>query len=129
MSPRFATVSRFIHAVAGGEIWSLQSFTTADVDRVRVRRGDCERADRARWLIVEDRFPGVAVIGRLPNAAVVHSYIEDIRLAGNAGGADRPAGAERTDHAPLHRLREILGRHLRLNDGTDNQQAEQGTAQ
>src|SRR6185369_10627561 len=76
MSPRLAAVGRFVHTVAGGEIRPLQSFTTADVDRVRVRWRDCECADRARWLIVEDWFPRVTVIGRLPDAAVVHSYIE-----------------------------------------------------
>src|SRR6185295_1449656 len=109
MSPRLAAVSRFINAVAGGEIGPLESFATADVDCVRVRRCDCERADRTRWLIIKDRFPRVAVIVRLPNAAVVHSYIEDIRLAGNAGSADRPAGAEWADHSPFHCLREIAG--------------------
>ena len=88
------------------------------------RRRDCERADRAGWLIVEDGFPRVSVIGRLPNAAVVHSYIKDIRPAGNARGADRPSRAERTDHAPLHRGGKIV---LCVNDDTEKEQTEKGT--
>src|SRR4029079_3436094 len=34
MLPRLATVSRFVHAVAGGEIRTLKSFAAADVERV-----------------------------------------------------------------------------------------------
>ncbi len=32
--PGFAAVNRLIHAVAGGKIRTLKSFTAADVDRV-----------------------------------------------------------------------------------------------
>src|SRR6185369_13127215 len=124
VSPRLATVSRFIDAVAGREIWSLESFATADVDRIRLGRCDRERADGAGRLIVEDRFPRVAVVIRLPDAAVIDSYIEDIRLAGNARGAHRPAGAEWANHAPLQRRGEI---NLRVNDGAEKEQAEKGT--
>ena len=68
---------------------------------LRVGRRDGERADGAGRLVVEDRLPGAAGIGGLPDAAVVDADVEDVRLAGDAGGADRPAAAERADHAPL----------------------------
>ena len=118
VSPSFATVSRFINAVAGGEIGSLQSFATADVDRIRLRRRDRERAEGAGRLIVEHSFPRVAAVIRLPDASVIDSYIEVIRLAGNARGAHRPAGAEWANHAPPQRGGEIA---LRVNDSGENE--------
>ena len=61
-------------------------------------------ADRLRRLVVEDRIPGAAVVVRLPDAAVDLPHVEDIGLAGHAGGGARPAAAERADHAPAHLL-------------------------
>src|SRR6185503_9006600 len=124
VSPGLSTVGRFVNAVPCGKIRALQSFAAADVDRFRFRWRDRDRADRPGWLNVEDRFPRVAVIGRFPNAAVVDAYIRDVWLAGNAGGADCTAAAERANHAPLHRRGEI---NLCMDRDTEKEQAEKGT--
>ena len=93
-------VGGFVDAVADGEIGPLQAFAAADVDDVGIGRRDGERADGAGRLIVEDRLPGAAVVGGLPDAAVVDADVEDVGLAGHAGRPDGAAAAERADHPP-----------------------------
>ena len=78
--PRLAGVGGLVDAVAGREVGALQPFAAADVDDVRVRRRDRDRADRAGRLVVEDRRPGAAVVGRLPHAAVDGADVEHVRL-------------------------------------------------
>ena len=85
-------------------------FAAADVDDVRIGRGDGEGADGAGRLVVEDRLPGAAGVGGLPDAAVVDADVEDVRLAGNAGRADGAAAAERADHPPAHAVIESRNR-------------------
>ena len=81
-----------------------------DVDDVRVRRRDGDRADRAGRLIVEQRHPVGAVVGRSPDAAVVEAGVEDVGLARNAGQRAGASGARRADVAPAHLAeREVLG--------------------
>jgi len=58
-------------------------------------------ADGAGRLIVEDGVPGAAGVVCLPHAAVVDADEEDIRLAGDAGGADGTVSAVGADAAPL----------------------------
>jgi len=45
--PGFTRVGGFIDSVAGGEIRALQSFAAADINNVRIGRGDGESADGA----------------------------------------------------------------------------------
>ena len=81
----------------------------ADVDDVRIRRRDGDGADRAGRLVVEERHPVGAVVGRAPDAAVVEADVEDVRLARHAGQRAGAAGARRADVAPVHLLeREVL---------------------
>ena len=69
----------------------------ADVDDVRVRRRDGDRADRARRLVVEERHPRRPVVGRAPHAAVVEAGVEHVRLAGTPDRARaRPARTGRS---------------------------------
>ena len=77
--PRPPAVGRFVDAVADREVRPLQSLAAADVDDVRVRRRDRERADRLRRLLVEDRRPGAAGVVGLPDAAVVDADVEEVR--------------------------------------------------
>ena len=72
-----------------------------------IGRRDGDRADRAGRLVVEDRRPGAAVVGRLPDAAVDDADVERVRLAGDAVERLGPAGAVRPDVAPAQ-----LGEHL-----------------
>ena len=101
MAPRLPGVARLVDAVADREVRPLQPLAASDVDRVGVRGRQRDRADRACRLVVEDGPPCASVVVGLPDAAVVHTDIEDVRLAGDACRADRPPSAVRTDHAPL----------------------------
>src|SRR5439155_9583751 len=98
--PRLAAVGRFVDAVAGGQVGPLQTLAAADVDDVGLGRGDGERADRSGRLVVEDRLPGPSGIRGLPDAAVVDTDVEDVRLAGHSRGADGAAAPEWADHPP-----------------------------
>src|SRR5271163_1511849 len=87
----------------------MQSLATANVNNVRVGRGDGDRADRLRRLVVEDRIPGAAVVVRLPDSSVDLSNIENVRLAGDSAGSARAPAAQRADHAPVQVLVRVFG--------------------
>ena len=93
MRPGLAGVGRFVDAVADGEVRARQPFAAADVDDVRIGRRDGDPADRSGRLVVEDRLPGAAGVGRLPDAAVDHADVEGVRLA--AHGPRPPSSARR----------------------------------
>ena len=97
--PGAAAVGRLEDAVADAEVGTVQAFAASDVEDVGMRRRDGDVADRSGGRLVEDRLPGAAVVVGLPDAAVVHAHEEHARLGGDAHGADRSAGAERTDQA------------------------------
>src|SRR5258708_6348679 len=102
MLPRLAAVAAFVNAVAGREIWALETFAAPDVKNIGIRRCDSDRADRAGRLVVENGVPRVAGVGCLPNASVHCSHVEDIRLVRDAVDGDGAAAAERPDAAPAH---------------------------
>src|SRR5262249_58107676 len=54
--PRIARVGRAINSVAKRSCVARIAFTGSDPDDVRIRRRDCDRADRQHDLIVEDGF-------------------------------------------------------------------------
>src|SRR5579871_2529131 len=95
--PGLAAVGGLVNAVAGGQVRALQPLAAANIEDGRVRRSHGQGAGQ---LPVEERHPDVAVVGGLPDAAVVDADVKDVRMAGHAGGADGPAAAERPDHAP-----------------------------
>ena len=101
MLPGFAGVGGFVDAVAGGKIGATQAFAAAYVDDVGIGWGHGERADGAGGLAVEDGDPGAAGVGGLPDAAVVYADVEEIGIAGDAGGGYGAASAEGADAAPL----------------------------
>ncbi len=74
-----------------------------------IGRRDRDGADRAGRLVVEDRRPGPAVVGRLPDAAVHRADVEDVRLRRDAGRGLGPSAAERADVAPVQ-----LGEQCRI---------------
>ena len=108
MRPRFSGVGGFVDAIAGREIRALQSFAAAHVNDIRVGRSNGKRADGTAGLIVENRIPGVAEIGGLPDAAVDRGHVEDIRLMRHAGDGHGAAPAERADATPAHFRKEFL---------------------
>ena len=54
------------------------SFASAGPNGFRIRRSDCERADRSGWLAIEDRLPGVATVCGLPLALSVTLTLADL---------------------------------------------------
>ena len=104
MLPSAARVGRFVDTVAYGKIRPAQAFAAADINRVRIRRRDCQSSNRTSWLTIENRIPGLAEVRRFPNSAVVRRHVEDIRLARNAGNRHRASAAKRADHAPAEFL-------------------------
>ena len=100
VTPRLAGVSGFVHAVADGEIGTLEAFAAAYVDDVGIGGGEGDGADGTGRLVVEDGLPGAAEVVGLPDAAVVHADVEDVGLAGDTGGADGAAATKGADVAP-----------------------------
>ena len=110
MLPRASGVGGLVDPVADRQIGTDDARAGADVDDVGVRRRDGDRADRAGRLVVEQRHPVGAVVGRSPDAAVVEAGVEHVRLAGDAGQRAGASGASRADVAPAHLAeREVLG--------------------
>src|SRR5277367_2389763 len=97
MLPGAPAVEGFVDAVSGRKIGPAQALAAADIDNLRIRRRNRQRAYRTCRLIVKDRIPGVSVIGALPDAAVVRSHKKDIRLAGDPADGDGAASAKWTD--------------------------------
>src|SRR5215471_14720926 len=78
MRPGRAGIGRLVEAVAGREVRPNDSSTRPDVNDVRIRRRDGDRADRAGRLTVEERLPGRAVVRRAPHAAVIETDVCDV---------------------------------------------------
>src|SRR5262249_18550890 len=74
--PGGAGVRRLVDAVAYRKVRPGQAFAAADVQNVRIGWRHDNPANRAGWLIVEDRLPRPAGVGRLPDTAVHHPDIE-----------------------------------------------------
>ncbi len=93
--PRFAGVGRFVDAVARLDVAANVRLAGADVDHVRVRRRDGEGADGRDRLVVEDRLPVDAAVGRFPDAAGRGGGVIGERIAGDPAGprATRPPAA------------------------------------
>jgi hypothetical protein len=105
MRPRLAGVGRLVHPVADGQVGADDPRTASDIDRIGIGRCDGDGADRAGGLVVEDRDPVGAVVGRPPHAAVVEAGVEGVGERGDARDRARASGAGGADLAPAH-LRE-----------------------
>src|SRR5437868_12630575 len=86
--PGFPAVSRFVHAIPGGEIGAAQPFPTAYVNDVRIRRRNRQGAHRPRRLAIKDRLPRPAVVRALPHASVSRGDVKDVWLIRNAADRD-----------------------------------------
>src|SRR5215472_452098 len=116
--PGLAAVSGFVDAVANRQIGPMQPLTTADINRVRIRQRNRNRADGPGRLLVEDRRPRAAVVVRLPNPAIYHAYIEDIRLARHSRSRLGPPAPIGPNPAPVQRLEEGRVRCLSKTQGS-----------
>ena len=99
--PGLAGVGRLVHPSAGG---TADRIARADVDDVRVRRRYLNGADAVSFLyVIEDRIPGHAGAGCLPDAALGCAHVEgaSLVLADHARDSGNPAAVEGADVAPL----------------------------
>src|SRR5947209_4726492 len=85
----------------------MQPFAAAYVNHVGIRDRHRNRADGAGRLLVEDRYPGAAVVGRLPHAAITYADVKDVRLTGHSSGGLGASATERADRPPVEWLEEI----------------------
>ena len=95
-----------------------------DVDRLRVGRGDRQRADRRRP-VIEDRRPGSSRIGRLPDAAPRRAEVERLRLLRDTRGDGAPSRAVRPDEPEGQTVQHGVGNGGRR-EGRRSQGNEQG---
>src|SRR4029077_632583 len=112
MSPSFSRVRGFVDSVTHREVGAMQAFAAGDINDIGIRSGYGDGANRLGGFVVEDGYPSTAVIVRLPDAAVNLPHVENIRLAGNAGGGAGAASAKRANHAPVEILIDVLGNLL-----------------
>src|SRR5208337_3445684 len=87
---------------------ALQPFPTSHIENVRVGRRHGQRPYGTRWLVVKDREPCVAEVGRLPYAAIHRRHVIHIGLVGHATDRHRASAAERPDTAPAYLPEQFL---------------------
>ena len=116
---------RLVDAVAGRDVAADVGLAGADVDDVRVGRGDGDRADRRDRLVVEDRLPVDAAVVGLPDAAGGRGRVVGERIARHAGDPRDPPAGRRADRAVVQagELRRRLGRLVIGQDGQGSQSA------
>src|SRR5258705_13308928 len=100
MPPRAAAVRGLVDSIPHGEVGPLQSLAAADVQGAWIGGGGGDRADRSGRFRVEERRPHASVVGRLPDAAVVHPDVEHVRLARYSYGGNGTAPARRAPVPP-----------------------------
>jgi hypothetical protein len=100
--PRLAGVRRLVDAVAHRQIGPLQALAAPHIDDVGIGRRDGDPPNRSGGLVLEDRRPRAAGVGRFPHAAVHHADVEGVRLTRHAGHSFGAAGTQGPDVPPAH---------------------------
>jgi len=90
----------------------MQSFAAANVNDIRIRWRDHDRADRCCRLIIENWLPGAAVIDRFENAAVHRRHVENVRLRRDTTDGAGPPAAVRSNIPPAQNRIELSPAHL-----------------
>src|SRR5579864_7721787 len=116
MRPGFAGVGGFVDAIADRKIGTVQSLSAGYVDNVWVRGSNGDGADGLRRFPIKNGIPGATVVVRLPDSPVYLTDVEQVGLAGNAGGGAGASAAEGPNHAPVQFLVAVFG-HLGPTDG------------
>src|SRR5436190_24352191 len=91
----------------------MQSFAAANVNDIRIRWRDHDRADRCCRLIIENRLPSAAVIDRIENAAVYRRHVENIRLRRDTTNRACPPTAVRSNIPPAQNGIQLSSADLR----------------
>src|SRR5580658_7632367 len=105
MSPGRSSVGRFVHAIAGSQIFANGAFTRSRINDVGIRWSYHDRADRRYRLAVKNRLPGQSSIDRLPDSTANATEIKSRRIAGNATDRDGAASAKRANQAPFQAIK------------------------
>ena len=101
--PRLAGIGGLVNAVALNDVAAEARLPHADVDDVRVRGRDCQRAHRGgAEVVVADGRPGQAVVGGLPHAAADCAKVVLVRSRRAACHGNRTAATVRADASPPH---------------------------
>src|SRR5205823_4944645 len=124
--PGLAGIERLVYAVAIGDVAARAGLAGADIDDVVIRVGDRDRSYRGDLLLVEDRLPGAAGVGALPDPTGHRTEIPGRRIPRHAAHRHHPAAAKRTDLAPFHAAEE-LRIHLTGSQCRTRQQQQQHT--
>src|SRR4029079_18836983 len=108
--PGLSGVRGLVDAVANREVRPDDAGAGPDVYDVRIGWRDGDRPDRTGWLAVEERNPGRPVVCRAPDAAVVETDVEHVRLTRHTRKRASTTGARRADLAPMQVGQRILRR-------------------
>ena len=101
--PRLPRIRRAVDAVTGGDIASGAGRSRPNVDDVRIRRSDRNRAHRAHAeKTIRHVGPVIAGVRRLENTASCAAKIVDERLSGNPRRRGRSSPAGKTHRSELH---------------------------
>src|SRR6185436_4289378 len=100
VAPGAPAVRGLVGAVALRDVGAHVRLARADVEDARVGRGEGDGSDGPDGLAVEDRPPGAAGVGRLPDPAVDAAEVEVLALARHPRHREHAAAAERADEPP-----------------------------
>src|ERR1700751_4920828 len=108
MRPSFSRVRRFVNTVTDRKIRSMQPFTSAYINSLRIGNRHRDGADGTGWLVVKNRLPRSPIICRLEDAAIDLRHVKDVWLRGNDGDCTSSTAAEWSDVAPSQRASKTL---------------------
>src|SRR5690606_14656445 len=103
--PALSGIGGLVDAVAARDVAADRRLAHPDIDHVRVRRRDLQRADRGVLEVaVGDVVPARAGVVRFPDAAAGRAEVVDIPILSHPTHGDHAAASMRADQPVLHRL-------------------------
>src|SRR6185503_17813482 len=104
--PRFSAIGRLVNAIAVRHVAANRRLAHTDIDHVRIRIGNGDRADRAgaEHGVITDGFPVDAAVRRFPHTATGRAVVVNEWLRSYAGHCRRAPTAIWTNAAILQRL-------------------------
>ena len=106
--PGFASVDRFVDAVAMGNISADTGLSSAHVNHIRIGRRDGDTANGRGLLVVKDGLPSHGAIRGFPDPAAGRAKIVSVGIARNSGSGERASTAEGSDLAVLQAFQKIV---------------------
>ncbi len=107
--PRRSTIGRAVHAVAVRDVAPDRGFTHSDVDHIRIRRRDRDRAHRAGLeVLVREIAPRESAVVRSPYSTAARAEIELAIVSGDSSHCSCATSPIRSDRA-IPQAGELLG--------------------